>query len=1207
MKKRMAILMSMAITVNMIASVPVCATENFTDTPAVSSAISEESADSAFGDGNNTPEFEDEQVNAEVAREGENSGKEAPEASAVYDWGDIYIYFDSNYVENISTISVNDSIWKKVSYTWEFSNETYILRTNDRHIQFASTQVFNIGDIITITSTGYKDLTLKVTGTGKQWAVEKVTSGETQEQQDPPVFTGKYEESFSGSYTAIATEDENYISNITEIDVDEKKWDSAGALMALFGRNVYYPDSTDKKIVFDSSVLYIGNVITIKSSGYKDLYLKVTAEGNDFTVVSTDSGKSAINGASNGVNTLHVRLSGYFESAVTGQQKYDAVSGASTSVSSNKNSNVTVEVADLPDGQTPIEEDWKELDTTNIKIDTKKTTVNIDAASGMEGVYSTYDSSLTLSGIPQTIGTYPVSVTLTDKSGRIVTSNELTFKVFSTDEKLADHLKLENAVQTADGKYMYDMDPWVIPYFNGSDEVVTVPKEIKAWYGSHTSGTYGELGYAVSDSIPVQTLIIPTGCNLTMVNMKVLSSVKIVVQNGATLNVRDSSIHGQIEVQNGGSVSVNYDDYNNEFLTGASINGQLILDDGAILKNSLIYSNTNFLANGSEARHNTSPVVMANGNVKVEGKVYIRGDEAATGTDSSTGKSYSGQPALKVSNGTLLVGENSLLAVYGGGNTATTSVGGAAVILDNASISGKGNLIAVAGRGDGDDGGNAVEGTGKIETAGAYLEGGTTYVFSNKEVTSGKAFTDTITISSATKSKAVDGKIIKTNSESAPETYWSGTTEPDQEMISGLISLISQSMSGDEKIALAKEALSEAFQKITADNSVKEADIKNSLTEALNALKAEYPEMENINADIKVRITLATTSQEGQIEAEADFKDGEIASGTWSDQKTISKLPEPTAAPKPTTAPEPTAAPVPTATPTATPAPITVPDTYPDGTTADKDGNYVTPEGTVIEPDGTVILPDGTKLTPDADGKKPTVNKDETVTDTIGNVYATDGSIKDSQGSYTKPAKVVLEEVNSSKNSVKIKVSENCSGAQGYDIVIGNSEDMLSTRQYAKILRNQTSLESAFANMDEGNWYVACHAWIKDASGKKVFGQWSEVKNVEVTAVTPQTPEILKVTVKGSVVTIKYTKSKDAQGYDIVLSKKYTKTNGQKRPAVSEKNSYVKKIKGSTVIATFRNVEPGTYYAGLHAWNRTSDDNTKVFSNWSYMKTVKVK
>ena len=55
---------------------------------------------------------------------------------------------------------------------------------------------------------------------------------------------------------------------------------------------------------------------------------------------------------------------------------------------------------------------------------------------------------------------------------------------------------------------------------------------------SHTSGTYGELGYAV-DGSPVQTLIVPDGCNLTLVNMKVFSSVNIVVENGGKLVLRD--------------------------------------------------------------------------------------------------------------------------------------------------------------------------------------------------------------------------------------------------------------------------------------------------------------------------------------------------------------------------------------------------------------------------------------------------------------------------------------------------------------------------------------------------------------------------------------------------------------------------------------------------------------------------------------------
>ena len=1123
MKKRMAILMSMAIAANMIASVPVCAADIFTDSMTTDSAITQEADDDSFSDGSGTPDFVDEQENVQAAQdEGTQSVKEPPEGIAEYESGSfanvckLKTSLNSRYVEQITGISINGTEWNEVTYSWDLTGTTYIKKDSDGYVGLSPDRL-KVGNEIVITSTGYKDLTLKVTGIEKQWAVEKVTSQTEPEQtKDAPAFSGDQVEISGTDYKIIKPADENnvsdYISKIKEISVDGTVWDKTDYAIALYGRKAYCPDSSNNRVVFDSTVLHTGNVITIKSDGYKELYLKVTAEGNDFTVVTADSGETNINGASNGVNTLHVRLKGYFESAVTGQQKYDAVSGASTSVSSNKNSNVVVEAADLPNGQEPVEADWKELKETGVKIDTKNTKVNIDSKSGMAGMYSTYDSSLSLSGIPAETGTYPVSVTVTDESGRTVTSNELTFKVYSTNEKLADHLKLENATKTADGKYMYDMDPWVIPDFNDTDDIVTVPAEIKAWYGSHTSGTYGELGYAVSEGdATTQTLIIPNGCNLTMVNMKVLSSVKIKVENGGTLNLRDSSIYGQIEVEDGGTISVNHDDYSGKFLTGTSVNGQLILNDGATIKNSMIYSNTNFLPNGTQARHNTSPVVVTNGNVKVEGKVYIKGDEAATGTDPATGKSYSGQPALKVSSGTLTVGEGSQLAVYGGGNIATTFVGGAAVILDNGTISGAGTLIAVAGRGDGDNGGNAVDGTGNVEIAKAYLEGGSAYLFMDKNAEPGKAYTESVTISSSTKGTAVNGKKITSNSDSAPDTYWSDITE-------------------------------------TPDNKIQNCTISDTtIIQTVNPTPSVNPSP-SVNSSPSVN---------------------------------------PTVTPVPTVAP--------------------IPDTYPEGTEKDKNGNLVTPEGIVISSDGTVTLPDGTKLTPDADGKKPTVNKDETVTDTKGNTYSTDGSITDSDGNYTRPAKAVIKNVSVSKNSVKMVLNEECKGALKYDYVIGTSEDMLKTGQYTKVLKNQEELKSAFAYMDKGTWYVACHAWFKGEDGKKVFGQWSEIHKVDVSAITPQAPVISKVTVKGSTVTVKYTKSKNAQGYDVVLSDTLTKTNGQKRPAVSGENYYVKKIKGNTVTVTFKNVKSGTYYIGLHAWNRTSEDNSKTFSEWSNVRKVKMK
>ena len=171
-------------------------------------------------------------------------------------------------------------------------------------------------------------------------------------------------------------------------------------------------------------------------------------------------------------------------------------------------------------------------------------------------LYSRYDSSVTLAGVPTQAGEYPITVTITDDQGRTATSNALPFRVYSGQERLADQLTYANSTQTADGKYMYDMTPWKITAFNGGDEIVTVPRDIKAWYGSHTSGTYGELGYAVPQgTAPAQTLVVPAGCSLTLVNMDVLSSVRILVQSGGVLSLRDSVVQGVVEVQGGGSIT----------------------------------------------------------------------------------------------------------------------------------------------------------------------------------------------------------------------------------------------------------------------------------------------------------------------------------------------------------------------------------------------------------------------------------------------------------------------------------------------------------------------------------------------------------------------------------------------------------------------------------------------------------------------------
>ena len=583
-------------------------------------------------------------------------------------------------------------------------------------------------------------------------------------------------DSFNGLWQ-FRFKDSNYLNSVKQVSVNDTAWEAFS-----------FPPSTGGKYRINDSALEFaqnsfsptaaalksGDVITITANGYKTLTFKVSIKDDKLTVSSGSTPGDDMQ--------LHVRLVGSFESALVNQKGYDAISGASTNVTQNKNSNASVEVALVKKGQDPQSSDWKLLSKSDIRVVSKGSSVNIanrtDPAkgndSGMAGVYSVHDGSVTLAGTPAKPGIYDISVTITDELGRTATSNTLPFRIYSGEETLQDQLTLANCTKTADGKYMYDMEPWAIKNFtlasgDQGDQTVVVPADVKAWYGSHTSGTYGELGYAVPEgTLQPQTLILPKGCDLTLVNMDILSSVKIVVQDGAKLTLRDSVIQGAVEVENGGTFSMNYNDYGGgEFLNGASINGKLILKDGSTLENAKIYSNTNNIANGSEARRNTDPVVVINGNVKLKGKVFLRGDEAPTGTDPATGKSYTGQAGLQV-NGTLTLEKDAVLAVFGGGKDATTSNGGTAIRLNGGTITGEGKLIAVGGDGHFGEGGDAVSGNGTISVADAYLEGGASV---SKSGTAGKALGDQVKLSGNTNRKLIDGETGSTI-DYDHDTYW---------------------------------------------------------------------------------------------------------------------------------------------------------------------------------------------------------------------------------------------------------------------------------------------------------------------------------------------------------------------------------------------------------------------------------------------------
>lgn len=646
---------------------------------------------------------------------------------------------------------------------------------------------------IKFSATGYKDLTVKVEKSGSDYTATVIAdSGSSGSKPKPPTTPEKntidlskvsFAESFDRNDWQVTFGEDGYAEKITAVTVNGKLWNATSSLAdggkykisdgkLLFARNSYG----------GTAALKSGDVITITADGYKDLTFKLVINTDGSASVEENDGKGD-------PLELHVKIEGSFEAAIVGQKNYDGVSSASVGgASSNKNSSVTVYGALVGKGNEPTESDWEELNhQSKIQLVGSKCSVSIvpDASkgmtgtkdSGMKGVYMTLSSDLTLNGTPKDAGSYLVSVRIEDNQGRTATSNALPFRIYTGEEKLADQIKTENLNQYSNGLYAWDiMEPWAIKNFGSNvkneTESVRVPEKLEVWFGSHQSGTYGYLGYdqewekVEAGEIP-QTLYIPNGCNLTLVNMEILSSVRIVVENGGKLTLQDSVVQGIIDVKSGGTFSMNYDSYEGKFLTGASICGQIRLEDGAVLENAAIYSHANYLANGDLTDRTTyAPVVTTTGNVQVKGKVFISGD---------AGGSKYGQTGLRVKDGTLTLDNDAVLAVYGGKGTVVDTKGGTAIELDSGTITGNGKVIAIGGSVLWEKGGNAVTGTGTISTREAFLQGATASKAFDAEP--GKAVSDTVKVTSASQ-HVQDGTVKETTAnDPLADLYWTTGTQ----------------------------------------------------------------------------------------------------------------------------------------------------------------------------------------------------------------------------------------------------------------------------------------------------------------------------------------------------------------------------------------------------------------------------------------------
>ncbi len=212
----------------------------------------------------------------------------------------------------------------------------------------------------------------------------------------------------------------------------------------------------------------------------------------------------------------------------------------------------------------------------------------------------------------------------------------------------------------------------------------------------------------------------------------------------------------------------------------------------------------------------------------------------------------------------------------------------------------------------------------------------------------------------------------------------------------------------------------------------------------------------------------------------------------------------------------------------------------------------------------------------------------------------------DGKAEDERPAAPMISSVKVVGNQATAILSGDSEGAAGYDYVISTDRDCIKNKDYASVNKNQVSTSTTFKYVQQGTYYAYCHAWKRDANGKKVFSDWSNAYPFVVSAITPDAPVITNVKVSGSTIKVTYKAAANATGYDVVLGTSSKKENGETRP-YHYGDHKVLNLEEGTVTATFKKVPKGTWVVGMHAFNRTSEDGKKVFSPWSNLKKATVK
>ncbi len=415
------------------------------------------------------------------------------------------------------------------------------------------------------------------------------------------------------------------------------------------------------------------------------------------------------------------------QKAKASRHRLDAVSRATGSAGGGSSSGVI-----LPDGSTSaqntltpfiITEDGTKIDWFEYSRDNKDATLETKVFPEGSGVTAEcLFGTVTLKGEPLKTGEFYITVTVRDK-GQEVTSNKIDFRIYRGDESLKEQLGNLKADQI-----FWDVEPYEIA---NSDRAV-IPTTLKKIYGSHQSGTYAVIGNSDIDKVDTDTIVIPNGCDVTFENVKIYSSIRIIVEKGGSLTLSDSVSFGKIEV-NGGTFAMG---------NSSAICDELILNDGSTLKGkeikvmtpdgmvtkqgTQIKSHAHFLTDGSDKEYSPENVVIVNGTVTVDGDVEIQGDVGS-------GR-LRGQTALCV-KGDLVIPAGSTVKTLGGGAAPEDQTympakfGGHGIKLQDGRILGDGSLTAVGGISYDGRAGHGITGNGDIMVGSLESTGGNATLF----------------------------------------------------------------------------------------------------------------------------------------------------------------------------------------------------------------------------------------------------------------------------------------------------------------------------------------------------------------------------------------------------------------------------------------------------------------------------------------------